>query len=193
MATIQIKEYGIKIQEVNGKERKTIIENAEVHPSIGVEYIDDFGNETVVAFKKYPVYSADLDEFLAQIEFFKFVKPNGFTNYLDDSPVMGMVDNNTYRNANINSNDFGNICEPSDPDGMGEVLFMYKMFMSAEFQTAIFRKTILDYCDAFTGHSVDTLKGVLINAFDTGSIKALGQNIFLVETICKKMGWELPR
>jgi len=39
---------------------------------------------------------------------------------------------------------------------MIEILFMYKVFMSGEFQLGI------------------------------------GQNAFLVETICKKMGWELP-
>lgn len=116
---------------------KNFLLSEEEGYSIGVENTLPSGNKKSVVFAGYPTFSTNISELVVLIKLLAFNKLVDEDEWVFIEEVVGRVDVTTFRNGNPASLNFTKICEQLDPDAMTEIDFMYKVFMTGEFQLGI--------------------------------------------------------
>lgn len=105
--------------------------------SVGLENTLPSGNKKAVVFAGYSTFSTNVSELVVLIKLLVFNMLVEEEEWVFVEEITGRVDVTTFRNGNSTSPNFTKICEQTDPDAITEIDFMYKVFMTGEFQLGI--------------------------------------------------------
>lgn len=105
--------------------------------SIGLQNTLPSGNKKAVVFAGYSTFSTNVSDLVVLIKLLVFNKLVEENEWVFVEEITGRVDVTTFRNGNPSAENFTQTCEQIDPDAMTEIDFMYKVFMTGDFQLGI--------------------------------------------------------